>query len=100
MFSNSMRHAFISLVSILIALPSFASPSCDKTDYACATANNVKIYDSETLRVVGKLARGECMEVKCVYTIKIMKNGKLYYRVIGGLSRQERLVPARFTVVK
>lgn len=95
-----VQRAFISLISILMALPSFASPSCDQTNYACATVNNVKIHEFGTLRVVGKLSRGECMEVKCVYTVKIMQKGKLYYRVISGASRQERLVPVRFTILK
>lgn len=91
-----MKTIIIALAATFtVSQPSIASPSCEITLYACSTSNNVRIRDAETFKVLGKLDRGECMETKCAYTIKTMKNSVLYYRTINRRSRRENLVPAR-----
>jgi hypothetical protein len=94
---DSTKTIIIALaVTLAVSHPSIASPSCEKTLYACSTSNNVRIRDAETFKILGKLNRGKCMETKCAYTINVVRNNVLYYRTINSQSRRESLVPVRY----
>jgi hypothetical protein len=87
---------------VLVAPPISAQP---QRPYLCATSStDVNIRDARTLRPVGKLNYGECLEPYRwnprgnSFSMRTI-DGESYYVTIGGKSGQLRLVAANYVGV-
>jgi hypothetical protein len=86
---------------VTVAPPSFARPR----PYLCATdATDVNIRDARSLRSVGRLNYGECLEPYRwnprgnSFSMRTIE-GDSYYVTVGGKSGQLRLVAASYVSV-
>ena len=91
----------IAAVSLVGAFSAPAKAEESPAKFACSTGRNVLIRDYRTFKPVGKLQRGECMnlvadpQTDSGYIIE-ERNGKSFY-IVTGISGRQRLLSTQFS---